>query len=325
VSLLSIKWVEGIDYSIEKTSEGQEIIKCLHCGRQISSKAGLGPHLTVCAKKKEEAGGGGPEATGKQAEVPEEADVLKDILIKFGVKEKRAEGIAMLMAHAGWDNYNELRYYLDCAGVNPDRALLILKAWSNHRGTAIPPEVFAELNAARFQPYGLGYYPTQFVTKKDLEELIEKQTLLAKIESLEKKVSQPQSQTQNDLQLKFFEFLSDRIKSLEERIHNQPSFFEQLAGFEKVLSVLGYQKAGKTTIDVIDAISERVDQRAAQLLERFYPAAQQFKPEIKRVPEERLKKAEEIKQKLEKSEEILLAEDELVKAAAKVRPRGSST
>ena len=315
-------WVEGVDYQVLEDGK----VKCLHCEKILESKAGLGPHLTVCPERRK-AEGGGPVKPEETAAVPEESEVLKDILVKFGVKEKRAEGIAMLMAHAGWDNYNELRYYLDCAGVNPDRILLILKAWANHRGTAVPPEVFAELNAARFQPYGLGYYQTQFVTKKDLEELLEKQLLLSKIESLEKKVSQVSQPQQNDLQLKFFEFLSDRIRSLEEKIHNQPSFFEQLAGFEKVLNVLGYHKGGKSTVDVLDSLAERLDQRAAQLLSKIQvaPAGGEWKPEVKRTPEERARKAEEIKQKLERSEEILQAEQALIEAAAKVRPRGSST
>jgi len=319
------RWIEGVDFEVLEDGK----VRCLHCQKILESKAGLGPHLVACPERRKAQGeaGGGPTAPSKS--VPEEYDRLLELLEDHGVKH--AKPICDLMSYRSWDDLQALQEYLELSGVRRDRQKLIIEGWSAHRGVSIPAEVMATLVQPSLQPSG--YYQTEFVTKrdldlfkKDLQDIFEKQTLLAKLESLEKKVTQPQSQSQNqDLQLKFFEFLRDRINSLENKVSNQPSFFEQLAGFEKVLTMLGYQKAGKTTIDVVDAVSERVDRRAAQLLERFYPAATQFQPEIKRVPEERLKKAEEIQKKLEKSEEVLLAEEELVKAASRVRPRGSSS
>jgi hypothetical protein len=179
-------WVEGIDYEVSKTSEGVEVVKCLHCGRQLQSKAGLGPHLTVCAKPKPERGGGGHTMQVAEVSVPEEKDVLKDILIKFGVKENRAEGIADLMSYAGWDNYGELRYYLDCAGVNPDRVALILKAWSNHRGTAVPHELFKKTKPEKeYESSVFGLYDE--FARRELQELMLEDMRMRIEERLEKK------------------------------------------------------------------------------------------------------------------------------------------
>jgi hypothetical protein len=85
--------------------------------------------------------------------------------------------------------------------------------------------------------------------------------------------------------------------------------------------MLGFQKGGRTTADLLDSLAERLDQRAAQLLNKIPAPSGEWKPVVTRTPEERVKKAEEIKQKLERSEEILQAEDELIKAAAKIKPR----
>ncbi len=106
-----------------------------------------------------------------EVSVPEEKDVLKDILIKFGVKEGRAEGIADLMSYAGWDNYEELRYYLDCAGVNPDRTALILKARSNYRGTAVPSELFKKAKPEKaYESSIFGLYDK--FARRELQELM---------------------------------------------------------------------------------------------------------------------------------------------------------
>jgi len=106
-----------------------------------------------------------------------------------------------------------------------------------------------------------------------------------------------------------------------EELKKRPSLFEELAMYEEIARRLGFHRSGRTTADLLDSIVERIDQRAAQLLEKIPAPGSVWKPEIKRTPEERARKAEEIKRRLEKSEEILQAEDELIKAAAKVKPR----
>lgn len=106
-----------------------------------------------------------------------------------------------------------------------------------------------------------------------------------------------------------------------EELKKRPGFFEELRSFQEIAPMLGFQKGGRTTADLLDSLAERLDQRAAQLLNKIPAPGGEWKPEIKRTPEERAQKAEEIKRRLERSEEILQAEDELIKAAAKVKPR----
>ncbi|MEM4480849.1 MAG: hypothetical protein QXG58_06375 [Candidatus Bathyarchaeia archaeon] len=106
-----------------------------------------------------------------------------------------------------------------------------------------------------------------------------------------------------------------------EELKKRPGFFEELRSFQEIAPMLGFQKGGRTTADLLDSLAERLDQRAAQLLNKIPAPGGEWKPEVKRTPEERVEKAEEIKRRLERSEEILQAEDELIKAAAKVKPR----
>jgi len=103
-----------------------------------------------------------------------------------------------------------------------------------------------------------------------------------------------------------------------EEVKKRPSFFEELRAFQEIAPMLGFQKGGRTTADLLDSLTERLDQRAAQLLQKIPTPGGEWKPEITRTPEERAKKAEEIKRKLEKSEEILKAEDEFLKAVAEL-------
>ncbi|MBO3755060.1 MAG: hypothetical protein FGF53_09355 [Candidatus Brockarchaeota archaeon] len=106
-----------------------------------------------------------------------------------------------------------------------------------------------------------------------------------------------------------------------EELKKRPGFFEELRSFQEIAPMLGFQKGGRTTADLLDSLAERLDQRAAQLLNKIPAPGGEWKPEVKRTPEERAQKAEEIKRRLERSEEILQAEDELIRAASKVKPR----
>jgi len=111
------------------------------------------------------------------------------------------------------------------------------------------------------------------------------------------------------------------VKRDLEEVKRRPSLLEELQIYESIAQRLGYQRGGRTTADLLDSLAERIDQRAAQILNKIPTPGGEWKPAVTRTPEERVKKAEEIKQKLERSEEILQAEDELIKAAAKVKPR----
>jgi hypothetical protein len=117
----------------------------------------------------------------------------------------------------------------------------------------------------------------------------------------------------------------ETLKRDLEEMRKRPGFFEELKAFQEIAPMLGFQKGGRTTADLIDALAERFDQRAQQLLAKIPAPGSEWRPEVKRTPEERVQKAEEIKQKLAKSEEILQAEDELIRSAAKVRPRSGTS
>jgi hypothetical protein len=110
-------------------------------------------------------------------------------------------------------------------------------------------------------------------------------------------------------------------KDLEE-LKRRPTFAEELAHYKAVAHELGLQRGGRTTVDLIDALSERLDRTAQRLIDKIPGPGREWAPEIRRTPEERAKVAEEIKRRLERGEEILKAEEELIRAAAKVRPRG---
>ncbi len=113
------------------------------------------------------------------------------------------------------------------------------------------------------------------------------------------------------------ELLKRRIEELEKR----PGLLQELAIYEEIARRLGYHRGGRTVIDLLDSFVERLDQRAAQLLAKIPAPGTEWRPEVKRTPEERVRKAEEIMAKLERTDEILKAEEKLIRAAAKVKPR----
>jgi len=255
------RWKEGIDY--ELLEDGR--VKCGYCGKTLKSKAAIGPHLAVCPERKRANKARGEGVSPKKiekAEVPEEGEVLKEILVTFGLQEARAEGIVKLMAYAGWDNYAELRYYLDCAGLSPDRQVLVLKAWSNHRGTAVPPHLLQEIHfakeAQRWQtwyatnPYFNPYYaPTSnapFVTKEDLEKI------------LDEKLKESKNSDVVKMLLEDRKILLDRVLSEK----NSPSLTDQLRFIEMVAERLGYSKGGKNIFDLLDKGINTVDKRVEE-------------------------------------------------------------
>ena len=138
-----------------------------------------------------------------------------------------------------------------------------------------------------------------------------------KAEELSKKVEELSKKLEEEKEARHKTEVEMIKKELEE-LKRRPSFFEELQAYQRIAQTLGYHKSGKTTADLLDSLVERLDQRAQQLLEKIPSPGGEWKPEVVRTPEERAKKAGEIMKKLEKSEEVLQAEDELIKAAAKV-------
>lgn len=114
----------------------------------------------------------------------------------------------------------------------------------------------------------------------------------------------------------------EMLKREIEELKKKPSFLEELAAYEAVAERLGLSRSGKTTLDVLDSLISKIDQRAAQLLEKIpTPIRGEWKPEVKRLPSERRQIAEKILEKLGKTEEIIQVENELIEAATKLKSR----
>ncbi|MEM2877594.1 MAG: C2H2-type zinc finger protein [Thermoproteota archaeon] len=149
-------------------------------------------------------------------------------------------------------------------------------------------------------------------SKKEEEIRRREDELKSKLEELSKKLDEERERRhQAELEI---------VKRELEELKRRPSIVEEIAIYEEIAKRLGFHRGGKTTIDILESLVDRIDQRAAQILSKI-PAGGEWKPEIKRSPSERARKAEEIMRRLEKTEDILKAEDELIIAAAKVKPR----
>ena len=112
--------------------------------------------------------------------------------------------------------------------------------------------------------------------------------------------------------------LRSDLERVSKKLEEQPSFFEQMEMMDKYAETKGYTKTGRTTIDLLSDLGGKADARAQQLIQRMPGGQGEFKPEVKRTPEERRRKAAQIEKRLRKKEEVLEAEDELIKAAAKM-------
>jgi len=156
--------------------------------------------------------------------------------------------------------------------------------------------------------------------KKALEgggESKREEELSKKIDEISKKLEEERERRhQAELEL---------LKREVEELKKRPSLLEELSIYEGIAERLGFRRGGRTTIDLLESFVERLDQRAAQLLNKIPSPGSEWRPEIKRTPEERARKAEEIMKRLEKSEEIMKLEEELIKAAANIKPKGGQT
>ncbi|MEM1868572.1 MAG: C2H2-type zinc finger protein [Acidilobaceae archaeon] len=149
-------------------------------------------------------------------------------------------------------------------------------------------------------------------SKKEEEIRRREDELKSKLEELSKKLDEERERRhQAELEI---------VKRELDELKRRPSIVEEIAIYEEIAKRLGFHKGGRTTINILESLVDRIDQRAAQILSKI-PAGGEWKPEIKRSPSERARKAEEIMRRLEKTEDILKAEDELIMAAAKVKPR----
>lgn len=302
------QWVEGIDYQVEEGGK----VKCLHCEKLLEGKAGLGPHLSSCPKRKsvEAEGGVAPTSEGKAA-VPEEAEVLQDILIKFGMKDKRAAGVADLLAYAGWNNFAELKDYCGNCGMNPDRILLVVKAWSNHRGVVVPVEVFDELQRNQQYPprYSDGYSHDE--DRRDREESRDREK--DRKEELKEKEQEIKelAEKMHALELTILKTDMDgKLSVRDDRIGRLESRLE---------SVALQTPPGKSVYDLLDKGITMADKRVGEGVEVLRTSsAGKFNPEVKYTSAQRREKAEEIEKAIMRKEGILDAKGAIALALADV-------
>lgn len=111
---------------------------------------------------------------------------------------------------------------------------------------------------------------------------------------------------------------TSEMNRLEEKINNQPSFLDQLTYYNSVAPQLGFHTGAKSTLDLIDSAREDLHTVAQSVINKMPGAAQEFKPNVDRTPDERKQAARKILDNLEKSEDLLQAEDEFLSAASKI-------
>jgi len=120
--------------------------------------------------------------------------------------------------------------------------------------------------------------------------------------------------------------LREDLKSVRDRMEKQPTLEEQLDALDRYAESRGYTKTGRTTLDVVGEGVERLDGTFRELVQRLTPSGggAEFKPEVRRTPEERLRKAQEIEGRLEENRELMEAEEDLIHSAKEVL-RSSTT
>lgn len=167
----------------------------------------------------------------------------------------------------------------------------------------------------RKQEHELSMKKLEIEIKKALESggSRREEELSRKIDEISKKLEEERERRhQAELEL---------IKRELDELKKRPSLLEELSIYEQIAKRLGFYRGGRTTIDLLESFVDRLDQRAAQLLSKLPVMSSEWKPEIRRTPEERARKAEEVVSRLEKAEEVMKAEERLIKAASRVKPR----
>ncbi|MFQ6075876.1 MAG: hypothetical protein ACE5Z5_07055 [Candidatus Bathyarchaeia archaeon] len=95
---------------------------------------------------------------------------------------------------------------------------------------------------------------------------------------------------------------------------------DKVAGFDRdfdqIAARRGYRRTGRTTLDILDDIRGDIHETATRIASGGRGG--EFKPEIKRTPEERRRKAKTLERRLEKKKDLLEAEDGLIEAARRL-------
>ena len=245
-----MKWQEGKHF--EKTDSGY---RCLKCGKEIASDRGLGPHLSSCWGK--ETPSPSPESSSsEQIDYPTYEETLLQILKKFGVA--KASGIVEVFSRtADPHDVGKLIEVLKDARVNAGIIRLIAEYWARYMDIPLTPnDIWSMIYPYNpyyapnpyFNPY---YAPTSnapFVTKEDLEKI------------LDEKLKESKNSDVVKMLLEDRKILLDRVLSEK----NSPSLTDQLRFIEMVAERLGYSKGGKNIFDLLDKGINTVDKRVEE-------------------------------------------------------------
>ncbi|MEM1820598.1 MAG: hypothetical protein QXU64_03285 [Thermofilaceae archaeon] len=114
-------------------------------------------------------------------------------------------------------------------------------------------------------------------------------------------------------------------KEIEE-FKRRPGFLDELNYLSEVARRLGFSRTGRTSMDLIDSLFDRIDQRFAQIADRIDLRVGQIisrvplqqGPRVTRAPTERARIAEEVERRLERAGELIELENEMLRLAAEL-------
>lgn len=179
--LMPSQWVEGIDYSIERSEQGQETIKCLHCERSLKSKSALGPHLTVCTRKETKGETTTPSPFREEFDLDEKENFI-EALKQFRVRNP--EGLAAFVSGFGFDNLDVIDEALRLSDVDIGKRQLIVTRWSHHIQKPVTPTLLQRWSAPPSQvfPSQQAGQTSDILTKEGLEKLLDEREKRKQVE-----------------------------------------------------------------------------------------------------------------------------------------------
>jgi hypothetical protein len=298
---------------VEQVVEVEEGFKATcQCGwftvkdSELSAKRALAAHMGSCPKSPRNTIGEplpGPEKAEEEApEYVGDLRTVAEILHRFGVSKILAGRIldSVQKRPQYLDSPFEFESLLESQRVRGERTIRL-----------VTMETFEELNPGALRGYGsMGEFqpggPARrefYQEEPDREEI---RDLRQEIKDLSEKLHK---QEMNELKGQL-SGLYGKVQELENR---DP--FEQIRKYDEYAESRGYTRSGKTTIDLISDIAEKADRRGDRLESLLTKREGEFKPEVKRTPQERQAAAADIQANLAKKERILEAENELLIAA----------
>jgi len=148
-------------------------------------------------------------------------------------------------------------------------------------------------------------------------------TLNSRLSTLERELSnlrKEKEELQRQLDEERRKHEVEKIRALEEELKTLRSMysdpFKIVEMYEEKLRRLGYAKSGKSLLDILDHGVRDIGDTVKQLINRL-PRAPQGQP-VKYTEDERINKIRQIKEGIKESEELVQAEEDLIKAAEKL-------